>query len=78
MRLASIPMRQTNSRVAHNTAEQKLHGYGGLAYTGLGSIALGSLVLNQVWLVGLAFVLILAGALLVRYSFRRAKSPRDI
>jgi hypothetical protein len=54
-----------------------MHGYGGLAYTGMGSIAIGSLVIGQVWLVALAFLLIVAGALLVRHTFRRNKHPKD-
>jgi hypothetical protein len=54
-----------------------MHGYGGLAYTGLGSIAIGSLVINQVWLVVLAFALIVLGAILIRRTFRHNKAPRD-
>ena len=56
---------------------EHVHGYGGLAYTGLGSITIGALVINQVWLVVLAFALIVFGALLVRHTFRRNKHPKD-
>jgi hypothetical protein len=54
-----------------------MNGYGGLASTGLGTIALGSLIIDQVWLVVLAFTLIIVGALVVRRTFRHAKNPSD-
>jgi ABC-type Mn2+/Zn2+ transport system permease subunit len=54
-----------------------MHGYGGLASTGLGTITIGALVISQVWLVVGAFTLVIIGALLVRYTFRRNKTPKD-
>lgn len=51
--------------------------YGSLANTGV-SLTIGGIVLNQTWLVAAAAGLVLAGALLIRVSFRRGKTPRDI
>lgn len=54
-------------------------GYGsGLAYTGLGTITIGGLVFDQVWLVAIAVSLVVVGALLVRFGFRRGKTAKDI
>jgi hypothetical protein len=35
------------------------------------------LLFNQLWLVGGAFVLVMGSALLIRWGFRRGKSPWD-
>ncbi|MCW2904339.1 MAG: hypothetical protein JWO67_6604 [Streptosporangiaceae bacterium] len=51
--------------------------YGSLAATGA-SLTIGGIVLDQAWLVAVSFGLVLAGALLIRVSFRRGKTPRDI
>ncbi|WP_416976668.1 hypothetical protein [Streptomyces sp. T028] len=51
--------------------------YGSLAATGA-SLTIGGIVLDQVWLVGLAVALVVGGALLVRAGFRRGKTPQDI
>lgn len=51
--------------------------YGSLASTGA-SLTIGGIVLDQVWLVGLAVVLVVGGALLTRVAFRRGKTPSDI
>jgi hypothetical protein len=56
-----------------------MNGYnGGLAYTGAGALTVGGLVIDQVTLVGIAFALVLTGAVLVRVSFRRGKTPSEI
>jgi len=51
--------------------------YGSLAATGT-SLTIGGIVLDQVWLVGLAVALVVGGALVVRIGFRRGKTPQDI
>lgn len=51
--------------------------YGSLANTGAG-LTIGGLVLNQTWLVAVAVGLVLVGALLIRLTFRRGKTPQDI
>lgn len=52
--------------------------YNGLAYTGAGALTIGGLSLGTVGLVGAALVLIIGGALTVRWSFRRNKSVGEI
>ena len=52
-------------------------GYGKLPFTGAG-ITVGTLVLTQLQLTAAAFALLLVGALLVRWSWRRGKSPADL
>lgn len=51
--------------------------YGSLAATGA-TLTIGGIVFDQVWLVGIAAGLIVAGALAVRFGFRRGKTPSDI
>jgi hypothetical protein len=51
--------------------------YGRLPFTGAG-VTLGAVVINQFQLAGVAFVLLLLGALLVRYTWRRGKTPADL
>lgn len=51
--------------------------YGSLAATGA-TLTIGGIVIDQVWLVGLAGALIVAGALCIRFGFRRGKTPQDI
>jgi hypothetical protein len=46
-------------------------------FTGAG-VTLGAVVINQFQLAGVAFVLLLLGALLVRYTWRRGKTPADL
>lgn len=54
-------------------------GYGnGLAFTGLGTITIGGLVFDQVWLVAAAVTLVVVGALMVRFGFRRGKTAKDV
>lgn len=52
-------------------------GYGTLASTGA-SIAIGGVILDQFWLVGASLGLVVAGALVIRYGFRRGKSPEEV
>lgn len=51
--------------------------YGSLAATGA-TLTIGGIVLDQVWLVGIAAALVVGGALLIRVGFRRGKTPSDI
>ncbi|UED85373.1 hypothetical protein [Streptomyces profundus] len=51
--------------------------YHSLAPTGAG-LALGGIALGQVWFVVGALALVLAGALLVRTTFRRGKSAHEV
>lgn len=51
--------------------------HGSLAATGA-TLTIGSIVLDQVQVVGLAAALVLGGALLIRVTFRRGKTPQDI
>lgn len=51
--------------------------YGSLASTGA-TLTIGGVVLNQMWLVAAAAGLVLIGALLIRVTFRRGKTPQDI
>jgi hypothetical protein len=52
-------------------------GYGSLASTGV-SISIFGVVLDQMQVVGIAAGLVLAGALLIRFGFRRGKSPQEV
>jgi hypothetical protein len=55
-----------------------LNHYGGtLAATGT-SLTIGSIVIDQTWLIAAAAGLVLLGALCVRFGFRRGKGPGDI
>lgn len=51
-------------------------GYGSLASTGA-ALTIGSIVLDQIQLVGIAGGLVVAGALCIRFSFRRGKTPEE-
>lgn len=51
--------------------------YGSLAATGA-TLTIGGIVLGQVWLVAISAGLIIAGALVVRVSFRRRKTASQI
>jgi hypothetical protein len=51
--------------------------YGSLASTGTG-LAIGGVILSQTQLVGIAIGAIVLGALLVRITFRRGKSPLEV
>lgn len=51
--------------------------YGRLPLTGAG-LTLGAVVIDQLQLAGVAFVLLLLGALLIRYTWRRGKTPADL
>lgn len=55
-----------------------MNGYGGLASTGLGTMTIFGMVVDQVWLVGGAVVLIGVGVLFTRWAFRKNKSPKDV
>lgn len=48
--------------------------YGKLAYTGMGTLTIGGVVLNQWALLGIAAGLVVAGALLIRFGWRRGKN----
>lgn len=48
--------------------------YGKLAYTGMGTLTIGGVVLNQWALLGIAVGLVAAGALLIRFGWRRGKN----
>lgn len=52
--------------------------YNGLAYTGAGALTVGGLTVGAVALVAVGLVLVVGGALLVRRSFRRGKSPEVV
>lgn len=52
--------------------------YNGLAYTGAGALTIGGLGLGTFGLVGAALVLVVGGALAVRWSFRRNKTVGEI
>lgn len=47
--------------------------YGKLAYTGMGTLTIGGLVINQWGLLGIAAGLVVAGAIAIRYGWRRGK-----
>lgn len=51
--------------------------YGQLAQTGA-SLTIGGVVLDQMWLITAAAGLVIAGALLIRFGFRRGKTPGDV
>lgn len=48
--------------------------YGKLAYTGMGALTVGGVALNQYALLGIATGLVITGALLVRFAWRRGKA----
>ncbi|GAA3077627.1 hypothetical protein [Streptomyces glomeratus] len=54
-----------------------MHGYGQLAATGT-SLTIGSIVLDQTWLIAAALGLVVFGALCIRVGFRRGKGPGEI
>lgn len=47
--------------------------YGRLAYTGLGTISIFGVVINQMWIGALALVLVLAGVAAIRFGWRRGR-----
>jgi hypothetical protein len=51
--------------------------YGKLPYTGLASLSIGGLVINQLWLAGLAAATIVVGFVAVRIGYRRNKKATD-
>lgn len=51
--------------------------YGSLAATGA-TLTIGGIVLDQIWLVGIAAGLVIGGALVVRVGFRRRKTASQI
>lgn len=51
--------------------------YGQLPYTG-GGLVLGSLIISQTWLLGIAVALVLMGTLLIRFGWRRGKAGNDL
>ncbi len=52
-------------------------GSGSLAATGAGAITIGGIAFQQLWLLGLAAVIVGLGAVLVRTSFRRGKAVSE-
>ncbi|MEU0008417.1 hypothetical protein ABZ079_30245 [Streptomyces sp. NPDC006314] len=52
-------------------------GSGSLAATGAGAVTLGGIAFQQLWLLGLAAVVVGLGAVLVRTSFRRGKAVHE-
>ena len=54
-----------------------MNSYGSLPVTGA-SVTIGSLVFDQVWLLLVGATLVLGGALIARFGFRRDKTPLDI
>lgn len=52
-------------------------GYGSLASTGA-TVSVFGIALGQVQVVGLAATLVIAGALLIRFGFRRSKSHQEV
>lgn len=54
-----------------------MNDYGQLAYTGLGTIVVGGIVINQWWLATIAVGLILLGILVLRLGWRRGKTASD-
>ncbi|MYV40788.1 hypothetical protein GT030_18415 [Streptomyces sp. SID1328] len=57
--------------------EPFMRGYGQLAATGT-SLTIGSIVLDQTWLIAAALGLVVFGALCIRVGFRRGKGPGEI
>ncbi|MES4892038.1 hypothetical protein [Streptomyces sp. NPDC096012] len=57
--------------------DPSMHGYGQLAATGT-SLTIGSIVLDQTWLIAAALGLVVLGALFIRLGFRRGKGPEVI
>lgn len=54
-----------------------MNDYGQLATTGAAPIIIGGLAIDQVWLVLAGLAVTLAGALLLRYSWRRGRTVTD-
>lgn len=52
-------------------------GYGSLASTGA-TISIFGIALDQIQVVGLAAGLVIAGAFLIRFGFRRGKTPQEV
>ncbi|MFI5689148.1 hypothetical protein [Streptomyces sp. NPDC051636] len=52
-------------------------GNGSLAATGAGAITIGGIAFQQLWLLGLAALVVVLGAVLVRTSFRRGKAVSE-
>jgi hypothetical protein len=48
-----------------------------LAYTGLGTLSVGGIMINQLWLVAGSLALVGIGALMVRWAWRRKKSSQS-
>ena len=46
---------------------------GNLAATGVGAVAVGGIALQQMWLLALAGLLVVGGAVLIRMKYRRNK-----
>ncbi|MEU6368297.1 hypothetical protein ABZ876_21755 [Streptomyces sp. NPDC046931] len=51
---------------------------GSLAATGAGAITVGGVAFQQLWLLALAVVLVVGGAVLVRTNFRRNKGVSEV
>jgi hypothetical protein len=51
--------------------------YGSLAQTGTG-LTIGGVILSQTQVVGIAVLTIVVGALLIRLTFRRGKTPLEV
>jgi hypothetical protein len=54
-----------------------MNGYGSLPVTGA-TVTIGSLVFDQVWLLAVGISIVLAGAMIARFGFRRDKTVQDI
>lgn len=47
---------------------------GTLAATGAGTITVGGMAFNQLWLLGVALAVVIAGALLCKFAWRRGRT----
>ncbi|MDQ1011036.1 hypothetical protein ACWD0A_18320 [Streptomyces sp. NPDC002867] len=53
-------------------------GSGSLAATGAGAITVGGIAFQQLWLLALAVLIVIGGAVLVRTSYRRNKGVSEV
>jgi hypothetical protein len=51
-----------------------MNDYGRLAYTGLGTITVGGVMFDQLWIAGIAAVLIVGGVTAIRVGWRRDRA----
>jgi len=52
-------------------------GYGSMASTGA-TVSIFGIAFDQMQIVGIAAGLVVAGALVIRFAFRRGKSPQEV